>query len=86
MEELKPLICPRCGGTITRSKMKCEYCGTEFEDNRRHGHTFDKSTPWSASSTSLPVDYWSTATTAFTATMEIFDCDDLIFREIVYGN
>lgn len=31
---LKPLICPQCGGKISRASMTCEYCGTVFkEDN-----------------------------------------------------
>lgn len=32
---MKPLICPNCGGKINRSRMKCEYCGTEFKEE--HG-------------------------------------------------
>lgn len=32
--ELKPYICERCGGPINISKMKCEYCGTEYQDER----------------------------------------------------
>lgn len=86
MEELKPLICPRCGGTITRSKMKCEYCGTEFEDNRRHGRTFTISTPWTVTSASLQFDYWGASTTAFAVTSAIVDADDLILGGIAYGN
>lgn len=31
MSNLKPLICPLCGGTINRSNKKCEYCGTEYD-------------------------------------------------------
>ena len=31
MSKLKPLICPQCGGTINRSKRKCEYCGTQYD-------------------------------------------------------
>ena len=31
MSELKNLTCSCCGGTINRSTMKCEYCGTEYE-------------------------------------------------------
>ena len=30
MSELKPLICPNCGGKVNAARMKCEYCGTEF--------------------------------------------------------
>lgn len=30
MSDLKPLICPNCGGKINAARMKCEYCGTEF--------------------------------------------------------
>lgn len=39
MSNLKPLICPQCGGTINRSNRKCEYCGTEYDlgyDNVLH--------------------------------------------------
>lgn len=28
--EMKPLICERCGGQISRKTMRCEYCGTEY--------------------------------------------------------
>lgn len=31
MNELKPLICPNCGGKIDAARMKCEYCGTQFK-------------------------------------------------------
>lgn len=31
MSKLKPLICPQCGGTINRTRRKCEYCGTEYD-------------------------------------------------------
>lgn len=31
MNELKPLTCPNCGGRINTSRMKCEYCGTQFK-------------------------------------------------------
>ena len=31
MAELKPLVCEQCGGTIERSTMKCQYCGTQYE-------------------------------------------------------
>lgn len=30
MSDLKPLICPNCGGKVNAARMKCEYCGTEF--------------------------------------------------------
>ena len=30
MDELKPLICKRCGGEIDRHDMKCHYCGTYY--------------------------------------------------------
>ena len=30
MSDLKPLVCPNCGGKINAARMKCEYCGTEF--------------------------------------------------------
>lgn len=30
---LKPIICPQCGGTISRASMTCEYCGTTFSAN-----------------------------------------------------
>lgn len=30
--ELKPLICPQCGGEINRARMICEYCGTTFAE------------------------------------------------------
>lgn len=29
--EIKPLICEKCGAPIDRRKMKCEYCGVEYE-------------------------------------------------------
>lgn len=29
---LKPYICPQCGGRVNVSKMRCEYCGTEYQD------------------------------------------------------
>lgn len=31
MNELKPLICPNCGGKINAARMRCEYCGTQFK-------------------------------------------------------
>lgn len=31
---MKPYICPQCGGTINRVKMICEYCGTQFREER----------------------------------------------------
>ena len=31
MNELKPLICPNCGGRIDAARMRCEYCGTKFK-------------------------------------------------------
>ena len=31
MDNVKPLKCPNCGGNINRSKMVCEYCGTQFK-------------------------------------------------------
>lgn len=31
MNELKPLICPNCGGRIDAAMMRCEYCGTQFK-------------------------------------------------------
>jgi len=31
VNELKPLICPSCGGRINASRMRCEYCGTQFK-------------------------------------------------------
>jgi len=31
VNELKPLTCPNCGGRINTSRMKCEYCGTQFK-------------------------------------------------------
>lgn len=31
--ELKPYICKCCGGRINVVKMRCEYCGTDYEDN-----------------------------------------------------
>ena len=30
MAKVEPLKCPNCGGNINRSKMMCEYCGTQF--------------------------------------------------------
>lgn len=29
--ELKPLICPNCGGAVNRERRVCEYCGTSFQ-------------------------------------------------------
>lgn len=34
MSDLKPLICPRCGGTINRARMVCEYCGAAFDNGQ----------------------------------------------------
>ena len=31
MKELKPLICPRCGGKVNRGTYACEYCNTAFD-------------------------------------------------------
>lgn len=31
MEQLK---CPNCGGNINRSRMICEYCGTQFKEDK----------------------------------------------------
>lgn len=31
-KELSPLTCPNCGAPINRVTMKCEYCGTVFEE------------------------------------------------------
>ena len=31
-KELTPLSCPNCGAPINRVTMKCEYCGTVFEE------------------------------------------------------
>ena len=28
--DLKPLTCPNCGGSIDRTRLNCEYCGTKF--------------------------------------------------------
>ena len=36
MDKLSPLICPRCGGTVNRARMICEYCGTPFDDGTMH--------------------------------------------------
>lgn len=29
---MKPYICPQCGGQVNRTKMICEYCGTQFRE------------------------------------------------------
>lgn len=34
MEKLKPMVCPQCGGTVNRATMICEYCGTQFREER----------------------------------------------------
>lgn len=31
--DLKPYICKCCGGQINVAKMRCEYCGTSYEDS-----------------------------------------------------
>ena len=31
MGDLKPYICPQCGGQINRATHVCEYCGTKFQ-------------------------------------------------------
>lgn len=31
---MKPYICPQCGGQVNRAKMVCEYCGTQFREER----------------------------------------------------
>ena len=31
--ELKPMTCPNCGGTIDRTRLICEYCGTKFKSD-----------------------------------------------------
>lgn len=31
---MKPYICPQCGGQVNRAKMICEYCGTQFREER----------------------------------------------------
>lgn len=28
---MKPYICTQCGGRINPAKMRCEYCGTQYE-------------------------------------------------------
>ena len=28
---IQPLTCPNCGGSVNRSRMICEYCGTQFK-------------------------------------------------------
>ena len=33
MDNLKPMICPQCGGAINRATMICEYCGTRFKED-----------------------------------------------------
>ena len=33
MNDIKPLVCPQCGGPINRSKNICEYCGTQFKND-----------------------------------------------------
>ena len=30
--DLRPYICKQCGGTINPATLKCEYCGTRYED------------------------------------------------------
>lgn len=30
--DLKPYICKCCGGRINVAKMRCDYCGTQYED------------------------------------------------------
>lgn len=31
--DLRPYICERCNGTIDLKTLKCEYCGTPYEDS-----------------------------------------------------
>lgn len=33
MNNLKPLKCPQCGGTINRASMTCQYCGSVFQED-----------------------------------------------------
>lgn len=38
MNDIKPLICPQCGGHINRATLKCEYCETEFRVDEKIHH------------------------------------------------
>jgi len=33
MSELKPYICPQCGGKVNRATLVCEMCGTQFRED-----------------------------------------------------
>ena len=30
--DLKPMVCPNCGGAVNMSRLICEFCGTRFKD------------------------------------------------------
>ena len=30
-DKLVPLVCERCGGSIDKTTLKCEHCGTQYE-------------------------------------------------------
>lgn len=31
---MTPYICPQCGGQVNRAKLICEYCGTQFREDK----------------------------------------------------
>ena len=37
MNELKPYICPQCGGKVNRATLICEMCGTQFHEVAPNG-------------------------------------------------
>lgn len=34
MNDLKPLICPQCGGQVDRARLICKSCGTQFKEDK----------------------------------------------------
>ena len=43
--DLRPYICKQCGATINPATMKCEYCGTHYEDERFRRVTISTKVP-----------------------------------------
>lgn len=43
--DLRPYVCKQCGGTINPATLKCEYCGTRYEDESLKRITITTQTP-----------------------------------------